>query len=403
MPALYCRCLAASGALVLFLSVLSGCNESQSAQRVAKAIKVVATSPVTNKVTDFQDFTGRLSAVYTVDIRARVSGYVDMVPFKEGDVVRKGDLLFFIDQRPYAADLNLAKANFKLSEADRNLQEKNKRRVEPLVESRAVSQEDYETTVATFEKSNATVDAMKANQERAQLYYNFATVKAPLNGRISRRFVDPGNLITANTTILTTLVTEDPVYAYFDVDERTYLNLVTGSAHTRSLSSEQSPLSTHDSPLPVLMSLANEPPDVGFTHAGFIDFVDNQVVATTGTLRLRGSFPNPQRILKPGLFVRIRLPLGKPYDAIVIPEEAVLNDQGRKYVWVVNHKDEVEYRSVEPGQALKGLTVIKKGLSLKDRVMISGMQRVRQGAKVEVELQAPPKPPLAGTQQPAFP
>jgi multidrug efflux system membrane fusion protein len=379
--------------LVMLLGSLSGCGESKSAQRVAKPVKVVATRPVTNRVTDYQDFTGRLSAVYTVDIRARVSGYVEKVPFKEGERVRKGDLLVLIDPRPYLADLNLARANHELSKADRNLQEKNKLRAEAIVKSQAVSQEDYETTVATFQKSKATVDAMKANEERAHLYFDFTRVTAPFDGRISRRLIDPGNLVTADTTILTTLVTEDPLYAYFDVDERTYLDLVTGHGHSASLSSDKSPLGNQGSPMPVLMSLANESTDSGFTHAGFIDFVDNQVVATTGTLRLRGNFPNPQGVLKPGLFVRIRLPLSQPYDAIVVPEEAVLNDQGRKYVWVINDKDEVEYRSVEPGQALKGLTVIKRGLSLKDRVMISGMQRVRQGAKVEVDLQAPSKPP----------
>src|SRR5947207_791485 len=186
---------------------------------------------------------------------------------------------------------------------------------------------------------------MEAAKERTQLYLDYTKVIAPVTGRISRRFVDPGNLITADTTVLTTIVTEDPMYAYFDVDERTYLDLLA------SVSPGQGAWGLD---LPVMMRLANE---TEFDRVGTVDFVDNRVIANTGTVRMRGQFKNPSGFLKAGLFTRVRLPLGSPYKAIVIPDEAILSDQERKYVWVVNGKNEVEYRSVKLGQSIRDLRV----------------------------------------------
>jgi RND family efflux transporter MFP subunit len=373
----------------------TGCEKALPT-RGSKNPKVIVTKPITDTVLDYQDFTGRLDAVKTVEIRARVSGYVMTAPGKEkgvvqeGETVNKGELLFQIDVRPYQADLNQAEANLKLALADRDLQTRNAERARVLLPSNAISKEEYETVLAAKEKSEATVGAMEAAKERAQLYLDYTKVIAPVTGRISRRFVDPGNLITADSTVLTTIVTEDPMYAYFDVDERTYLDLLA------SVSPGQASWGLE---LPVMMRLANEKE---FDRVGTVDFVDNRVIANTGTVRMRGRFQNASGLLKAGLFTRIRLPLGTPYKAIVIPDEAIMSDQERKYVWVVNAKNEVEYRSVKLGQSIRDLRVIrnpdpgtegKEGVAENELIIVSGMQRVRNGIQVDVEKQAPPAPP----------
>jgi RND family efflux transporter MFP subunit len=348
---------------------------------------VIVTTPVRGEVTDYQDFTGRLDGIKTVDIRPRVSGFVVSAPFKEGDLVHEGDLLFEIDPQTYQADVNLAAANVKLAKADQNLQQRIAARAKDMIKSRSVSQEEYDTAVATWEKSQATVEAMGAARDRAQLYLGYTHVLAPQSGRISRRFVDPGNLVNADNTILTTIVSDSQLYAYFDVDERTYLDLV-GHQSTGQTSW------LHGLQFPVMMRLANEEE---FTRSGTINFIDNRVNAGTGTIRMRAVFDNSQGLLRAGLFVRIRLPVGAPYETLLIPAEALMSDQGRHNVYVVNDKNEVEYRAVELGQEVHGLRAIKKNLSPGERVIVSGMQRVRPGPQKD-DLKAkimenPPKPP----------
>jgi len=374
--------LAAPSFIALCGAVLlaAGCSQASSTSKV-ESPQVDVTTPVTGTVTDYEDFTGRLDALKTTDIRARVSGYVIKAPFKEGDEVEEGKVLFEIDPRTYEADLNQAEANLKLAIADSKLQEKNAKRATTLVLGRAMSQEDYETAVASAEKSRATVKSMEAARNRAKLYVDYTKVTAPWSGRISRRLVDPGNLVNADNTVLTTMVTENPLYAYFDVNERTYLDLVQSSTTRQS---------TAEMRFPVLMRLANEGE---FTRPGTVDFVDNRVNAMTGTVRMRGVFPNDAKILKPGLFVRIRLPIGAPYQTLLIPDEAVLSDQGRKYVFVVNKENKVIYRPVELGQEIQKLRVIKKGLGPDERVIITGTQRVRAEDEVRPNLKEPPKPP----------
>jgi RND family efflux transporter MFP subunit len=392
---------------VLFLA---GCERGEPA-KAARNPRVIVTKPITQTVMDYQDFTGRLDAVKTVDIRARVSGYVIEAPFKEGDRVKEGDLLFQIDPRTYQADLNQAEANLKLAIADRGLQQKNAERARRVYASRASAPEDYETAIAAEEKAVAAVGALQAAKERAQLYVDFTRVISPVTGRISRRFVDPGNLINADNTILTTVVTENPMYAYFDVDERTYLDLLESveaekSASVAAASGITPAVSRKGSwfeglHFPVMMRLANAD-EFDVNKVGFVDFVDNRVIGTTGTVRMRGVFENHGGLLKAGLFVRIRLPIRSTYTATLIPDEAIQSDQERKYVWVVNSNNEVQYRSIELGQAIREWRVIRparkgkegqEGLGLEDRVIVSGMQRVSKGRRVDAELQPPPAPP----------
>ncbi len=380
--------------------LIGGCSQGQQSERKTKAVEVVATRAITGTVTDYQDFTGRLSGYKTVEIRPRVTGYVKKADFKEGDFVKEGQVLFEIDPRSYQADLNLARANLKLAEAERNVLERNAARAQRLIGRSAVAQEDYDTIMATLEKDRATVEAMEASRDRAKLYMDWTSVRAPQSGRVSRCFVDPGNLVNADNTILTTIVTENPLYAYFDVDERTYLDL-TNPASSAS-SAWRSNLR-----VPVLMRVANED---DFKHTGIIDFIDNQVSGTTGTMRMRGVFKNDGGTLRAGLFARIQLPIGKPYQAVLIPDEALQSDQGRKYVYVVqpgtNKQGEtvnvVEYRRVIPGQAIGGLRVIKapekgkegkEGLLEGEQVIIVGQQRVRPDMEIAVTLQPSPPPP----------
>jgi multidrug efflux system membrane fusion protein len=374
-----------SSGLALVLAVLAaGCGQ-KAAERGPRPAEVVVTRPITAQVVDYQDFTGRLSALKTVEIRARVSGYVTDAPFKEGDVVHKGQVLFQIDDTVYAAAVDKARSDVTLYEAQKRLLEVQVDRLRRLVPTGAAAREDFDTTVAKREQASANIAATQALVKTAEQDLEWTKVRAPHTGRVSKRFVDPGNLVNKDNTILTTLVTEDPVHVDFDMDERTFLNL-TGSA-----SPGQGVWLTGLN-FPVLMRLANEDK---FEHVGTINFIDNQVSGSTGTIKVRGQFANPSGTLKPGLFARVRLPVGPPYSAVLISDEALLSDQGRKYVYVLNAKDEAIYRPVTPGQSLEGLRVIKSGLAPTDRVIVNGMQRVRRGAAVIAQWQDPPPRPAS--------
>jgi multidrug efflux system membrane fusion protein len=385
-----------------------GCSSSP-ANKEAKKVEVIVTTPITDDVVEYQDFTGRLDAYKTAEIRSRVPGYVTSIPFKEGDLVHKGELLFQIDPSQYQADFNLAVANLAVAEADATLQQKNVVRANQLKEAGggAISDADVDAAVAAWEKAKATIGAMKASRDRAKVYLDYTHVTAPFDGRISRRNVDPGNDVTADTTLLTTLVTETPVYAYFDVDERTYQALM--KAAQPSDSSFLPQLQSK-----VLMRVANEDK---FERVGVVNFVDNRVIATTGTIRLRGVFdntkidltsgafgvsgivagvvvtPHTRGDLRSGMFARIRMPTRRLDNKLLIPDEAVLTDQGRKYLYIINDNNEVEYRDVELGQAIEGLRVILKGLKAGEKVVVVGMQRVKPKQVVSVKMQDPPKAP----------
>jgi multidrug efflux system membrane fusion protein len=389
-----CGRLAACALVVLAGAILtSGCGPASPAGKgAAKPVDVVVTTPVTDRVTDFQDFTGRLEATKTVDIRAHVSGYVNEVPFKEGDLVQADDLLFQIDPRPFQADYNQAAANQTQAQAELNLQQKNSQRMQKLRDTAAITQEEYDAVLAALERAQASVGAAVAARDRAKLYLDYTRVISPVAGRISRRFVDPGNLINADQTLLTTIVTENPMYAYFDIDERTYLDLVGPAPGDRGdwLVKQHYPL---------FVRLANED---DYIHPGTVDFVDNRLNGNTGTIRVRGVFENPRNLFRSGLFVRVRLPIGQAYETVLIPDEAILSDQGRKYVYVVNDRNAVEYRAVELGQAVGTLRVIKKGVAAGDKLIVNGMQRVKPKTEVHASVQAPPKAPSATGKQLTF-
>jgi RND family efflux transporter MFP subunit len=378
------RLIAMVGVLPMLIG-LAGCNREPAKAPERRTPEVVVAMPTVAEVADYEDFTGRLDGLKTVEVRARVTGFILTAPFKEGDLVHEGDRLFTIDPQTYKADFDLAAANLKLAKADLNLQQKVTARARVLMRQSAMAQEDYDTASATAEKSQATIEAMAATKDRAKLYVDYTLVNAPLTGRISRRFVDPGNLVNADNTVLTTIVGDDQLYAYFDVDERTYLNLIataSGSAGASGLADQ-----LH---FPALLRLANEEE---FSRSGMVNFVDNRINANTGTIRMRAIFANPNGALRAGLFVRIRLPIGAPYEALMIPDEAILSDQGRKYVYIDDEKDEVTYRTVTLGQEMKGQVVVKSGLKKSDRVIVEGLQRIRPGIQVTAEVRPPAKVP----------
>jgi RND family efflux transporter MFP subunit len=382
------------GLAVLAAVLAGGCGREQPA-REARPVEVGATRAITGEVADYQDFTGRLSARKTVEVRARVSGYLakallgnDSGPIREGDPVRKGDLLFHIDPTVYEAAYEKAVADVAQYVAQKRLLDVQYQRDRSLV-GRGIAQEDLDQTVALRDQAVANIAAARALVKSTKQNLEWTNVRAPLSGRVSRRLVDPGNLVKADDTLLTTIVTEDPIYVYFDVDERTLMDRVAAGA-----SGPAGWLS--GPPVPVLVALANKSE---FKYAGTVDFVDNQVSGTTGTIRMRAVLPNPRGALKPGLFARVRLPLGPCHPAVLVSDEALQHDQGRQYVYVIDAKNEVVYRKVQTGQAVRGLREIKKGLAAGERVMVSGMLRVREGMEVRAKMRpapAAPPPPFGG-------
>jgi RND family efflux transporter MFP subunit len=367
--------------LAFLLAALVGCAAPPAPPPPEPAIVTVAL-PIEKPVADYVDYTGRTDANSSVDIRARVSGYLAEIKFAVGQPVKAGAVLFVIDQRPYQAALEQAVAQVKLADANLKLAVTEVKRNEPLVKNGATTQSEFDKLVAARDVSVATVEAAKAFQDNAQLNLDFCTVKSPISGRVSRNYLDVGNLVTADSTLLTTVVSEDPMYLYFDIDERTVLRIKEMiRAGTFRSAREYTDVT-------VQVGLNNE---AGYPHTARVDFVDNKLSPSTGTIRIRAVVPNPElegkgtgkdRIFSAGLFVRIRLPLGEPHKALLITERAIFSDQDKKYVYVVNAQDEVESRLVKLGLLQDGMREIVDGLQPGERVIVNGLQRVRPGAKV---------------------
>jgi RND family efflux transporter MFP subunit len=345
---------------------------------------VTVSQPVVRNVIEWDEYTGRLEAVESVEVRARVSGYLQSVHFTDGAVVKKGALLFVIDPRPYQAELDRAKAALEQANARFERTQKDFARAQQLVKSRAISQEEVDTRSADQREAQEAVQAARASVEAARLNVEFTQVKAPISGRISRQLVTEGNLITGGTgdaTLLTTIVSLNPIYGYFEVDERAYLK------YTRLWRNGTHP-GSRDAKTPVSLGLANE---TGFPHQGYLDFIDNRLDPNTGTMTGRAIFPNPDSALIPGLFARTRLPGSGRYEALLISDEAIGSDQTQRFAFVVNDQNTVEYRKVEVGPMIDGLRVIRDGLKPEDWVIVNGVQRVRPGVRVNPQQQTTPK------------
>ena len=326
------------------------------------------------QITDYEDFTGRTVARRTIEIRARVTGYLDKIHFKDGGDVAAGDVLFEIDPRPYQADLARAEAAC-IRRCPPRTPGRDFKRASNLIDSKSISREQYDLVTGDRAEADAAVRVAKAAVKTAQLNLGFTQVKAPLAGRISRTMLDPGNLVKADDSILTTLVTLDPIFAYFEVDERTLLSM------RRYV--QQGKAEGEEKEVPVIMGLADEE---GFPHKGTINFVNNRLDNATGTLQVRGIFENSDHLLSPGLFVRVRLPIGDPYDAVLIDEQALGTDQGQKFVYVVDEGNKAQYRRIKVGKLQGTRRVVLDGLKPGERVVVSGLQRVRPGGEVSPKL-----------------
>jgi RND family efflux transporter MFP subunit len=364
---------------------LTGCGGAagQSGPPKPPPPEVKVSQPVSETVTDYEDFPGRLVAKKAVEIRARVTGYLlDEVIYVEGTDVEKGEVLFVIDPRPYQAELERAQGNVMQSKGRLKRMDEDYERAKGLEAKGNLSKEELARVTGDRTEAQGALKVNEAALKLAELDVEFTKVKAPISGRVSSRSIDPGNLVKADDTSLTSIVSLDPIYATFDLDERSLLRL------QRLIRDKTIPWSL-DRAIPVNLGLSDEK---GFPHQGAINFADNRVDADTGTWRLRGEFANKDHALTPGLFVRIRLPMGAPYRALLVAEEALGTNQGQKYVFVVDDKGHVTQRDVTVGRLQNGLRVIVKGLSADEKIVVDGLQRVREGIEVKAEDVPMPRP-----------
>lgn len=350
--------------MVLLITQLSGCDKGV-AQNAPPPPPEVSAAPVLIKpVSQWDNFNGRVEAVQSVQLRPRVSGYIDAVNYREGDEVRKGQVLFTIDDRSYRAALEQAKAELARARSQASLARSESGRSEKLIGTQAISREAWEQRRSAASQAQADVLAAEAAVDMAQLNLDFTRVTAPIDGRASRAMITAGNLVTAgdSASVLTTLVSQQQMYVYFDVDENTFLNY---QAMARQGQQRHA--------LPAEIGLVGEQ---GFPHQGTIDFMDNQLTASTGTIRMRALLDNQQRQFTPGLFARVRLPGSAQFEAVLIDDKAVLTDQDRKYVYVVDGEGKAQRRDIQPGAMVDGLRIVKSGLQAGDKVIIAGLQKV---------------------------
>jgi multidrug efflux system membrane fusion protein len=327
---------------------------------------VSAAQVVSREVTTWDEFTGRIEAVDTVEIRPRVAGYLEAVHFDEGSIVEKGALLFAIDSREYRAAVAVARANLERADVRIELAEQELARSEMLIEARAISREEFEQRRGELQQAHADRNGAQAQLDQAELNLEFARITAPITGRIGAALIKPGNLVAPGETLLTTLVSVDPVYVTFEADERVYLTSAQGVNGAGRLG-------TADSLARVEVALAN---DSGFPYEGKLDFIDNRIDPATGTIRARAVLPNPGGRLTPGLFARVRLSNGAERHALLIHDMAVLTDQDRKYVFVVGQNNMAERRDVQLGSLVDGLRIVTNGLSADDRVVVNGVRKI---------------------------
>lgn len=401
-----------------------GCRGgSQETAPAPPPMDVTVATPITKHVVEWDEYTGRLDAIDFVEIRARVGGYLQSIHFTEGQVVKKGDLLFVIDPRPFVAEVKRAEAaleeaksheaELKASfgeavagkteaEANLTLEQRNYRRAEQLVANNSISREEFDQREAQLIQARAQVESATARiasaeaavaaataaigtaaaaLETAQLNLGYTELRAPISGRVSRREITEGNLVSggsADSTLLTTIVSLDPIHCYFDADESAFLKYA-------RLAESGKRASSRDVKNPIYLALADEKPK--FPHSGHMDFVDNRLDPNTGTMRGRAILRNPNFLLTPGLFAQVRLPGSAPYDAILIPDRAIGSDQSEKFVYVVGDDGTVRRQNIKIGPIVHGLRVIRDGLKGNEKIIVGGIQRVRPGAKVNATVE----------------
>ncbi len=365
-------------AAVLVAAALAGCerNEQQPTQQAAPPPSVSVSTPVQRQIVEWDEYTGRFDATQTVDVRARVSGYLDEVRFKDGQQVRQGDVLFIIDPRPFERSLEQARAELFAAQTKVQNAKLDVTRGEKLIEGKIISDKSFDDRMSLLRDTQATVKVAEAKVKSAELDLSFATITAPISGRIGRALVTAGNWVSAGSasgaTLLTTIVSQDPIYVYFDVNESNYIKY-------RRLAERGIKAGAANIGAPVEVAL---PDERGFPHRGRLDFLDNRLDQGTGTLRARAVLPNKEGLFSAGLFARVRV-VGTPsYAALMLPDEAIGTDQTNKYVLVVDGAGAVERRNVKLGPLIEGLRVVREGIKAEDWVVTRGLQRAQPGGKV---------------------
>ena len=412
------RFLVSQSVLAISLLAFSGCKPTEQSQPSAPPAKVSVAKPLVMPIVEWDEYTGRLDAIDSVEVRARVSGYLESTHFDEGQIVQSGDLLAIIDPRPFEAEFNGAKARLQESQArlaeaesllrqaeaektdvDAQLTLANRRlaRAKRLAQSNAISKEEVdvreseqlqataaieaanakiESARAGIATSTAAIETAKSSVEAASLNLQYTQVRAPVSGRISRRYVTEGNLISGGSnqsTLLTTIVSSNPIHCYFDANEHAFLKYV-------RLSRDGKRGSSREVKNPVYVALVDEE---GFPHSGHMDFVDNRIDPNTGTMRGRAILANDEGVLTPGLFVKLRLPGSGRYEAVLIPDSAVGSDQSEKFVYVVGEGRSVERRSITLGPLSHGHRVVRTGLDGSETIVIRGLQRIFPGVSID--------------------
>jgi multidrug efflux pump subunit AcrA (membrane-fusion protein) len=429
------RPTAALWLLFLLVPVSAGC-QSQTPPAAEPMLAVPISHPVQRAVTDYVDFTGRTDAVQSLNVVARVTGYLVRLPFQEGAEVKKGDLLFEIEPEPYEAQVRLGEAEVASNQAQVVFAELNYQRAVKLNEEKAVSQQEIDQDKATRDQAVAQLDAAQANLNIYRLNLQYTHVTSPIDGQVSRYFLTLGNLVNQDQTLLTTVVSLDPIYAYFDVDQRNLVRIRTaideGRLRSRRAAATAAsagrdapydkvlaaqgttgltgattvlpsaiaalglaalPVAAEAPQFPVLLGM---PGDNKYPYQGFINFSNNQLNPNTGSISVRGVFANPKppngvRLLSPGMFVRIRLPIGPPHPALLVIDRAIQSDQGQSYMYVVNSENKTEYRQIVTGALQEdGLRVVSSGLKADDRVVVGAIQQLRPNTEVKTQETAMP-------------
>jgi multidrug efflux system membrane fusion protein len=350
---------------LLAVAVLAACSSQADPGEAAAmpAPEVSVAEVLSRPVAEWDGFTGRVQAAETVELRPRVSGYVERVAYREGGEVNKGDLLFVIDQRPYRTALASAQAQLARARSEAQLTLTQANRASELLAASAISREESETRRAASTQAASSVRAAEAAVQAAQLDLTFTEVRAPISGRAGRALVTAGNLAQADGTLLTTLVSMDPVHVYFETDEQTYLRY-------NQLTRDGDRAASRNA---VRVGLSNEQ---GYPHEGTVDFIDNRVEAGTGTIRARAVLANPDRVFTPGLFARVQIEGGNATTAMLVDDKAVLTDQDRKYVYVLGADNTAQRKDVTVGRVVDGLRVVQSGLEAGDKVIVNGVQKV---------------------------
>ena len=368
-------------AFSLVLAALSSCQRAQQKSNAAPPPPpVTVAKALSTEITEWDEFIGRLAAPESVEIRARVSGYLAEIHFQEGSDVKAGDLLFTIDRRPYQAVVDRTQADVERAQVRLELAKMEAKRAKALIESKAIAVEEIDQRNQALAEAEASLRSARATDAQARLDLEFTELRSPISGRIGNVLITQGNLIqggtnNSNASVLTTIVSVDPIHCYIDVDEQSALKY----RELRRLGQRASAL---DEQIPAEMALANEE---GYPHKGVIDFVDNRLDPGTGVIRSRALFPNPGGLMAPGFFARVRIPGSGKYSGLLVQDNAIGSDQGKPFIYVVGADDVVKQAPVELGPMHEGMRVVKNGITKDDRIIVNGMALVRNGTKVQVK------------------